>query len=451
MNELRRLPSVDALLRTDQAVEMIDQNGRELTVDAIRQVLDGHRQGLSKNPQTIQPSSQDLVNQAASLIETWLAPTLKPVINATGVILHTNLGRAPLSTAAQDALLATASAYSTLEYDPASGSRSSRSIHTEELLCRLTGAGAAMVVNNNAAALLLVLSVFARRKGVIISRTQLVEIGGGFRIPEVMAQSGAKLIEVGATNRVAIQDYEAAFENEPVAILHAHHSNYKIIGFTSEPQLKELGKLAHENNLLMIDDQGSGALIDTRRFGLVHEPTVQESLAAGCDLVCFSGDKLLGGPQAGIILGKSEVIKKLERHPLARALRADKLCLAALSATLNHYLKGEAASQIPVWQMISSTHQAMTIRATAWKKALAMGKVINGESTVGGGSLPEETLPTSLLALEVRNPNDFLAALRRMVPPLIARVENGRVVLDPRTVLISQDVTLLSHLHQSLV
>jgi L-seryl-tRNA(Ser) seleniumtransferase len=200
----------------------------------------------------------------------------------------------------------------------------------------------------------------------------------------------------------------------------------------------------------MIDDQGSGALLDTGLFGLGHEPTVQESLAAGCDLVCFSGDKLLGGPQAGIIVGKAELIAKMEKHPLTRALRADKLCLAALSATLNHYLKGEAESQIPVWQMISSTHQEMTARATAWKEALGQGNVINGESTVGGGSLPEETLPTSLLALEVRNPDEFLATLRHMDPPLIARIENDRVVLDPRTILPGQEAALLSHLRQAL-
>lgn len=451
MSELRRLPSVDALLRTDQAVKLIEQNGRELTVEAIRQVLDVARQRHSKNSQNNQPTSQGLIDQAASLIELWLAPTLKPVINATGVILHTNLGRAPLSSAAQEALLAIASGYSALEYDLSSGSRGSRSIHTEELLCRLTGAGAAMVVNNNASALLLVLTAFAQRKGVVLSRTQLVEIGGGFRLPEVMVQSGAKLIEVGATNRVELEDYDAAIEKEPVAIFHAHHSNYKIIGFTSEPPLQELTKLAHENNLLMIDDQGSGALLDTIRFGLGHEPTVQESLQAGCDLVCFSGDKLLGGPQAGIIVGKAELIAKMEKHPLTRALRADKLCLAALSATLDHYLKGEAESQIPVWRMICATHQEMTARVTAWQSTLGQGEVMDGESTVGGGSLPEETLPTSLLALKVRNPDDFLAILRRMDPPLIARIENDRVVLDPRTILPSQDTTLLSHLRQSLV
>jgi len=372
------------------------------------------------------------------------------VINATGVILHTNLGRAPLSQAAQSALLAAAGEYSTLEYDIVTGLRGSRSIHTKDLLKRLTGAEDSLVVNNNASALLLVLSTFAKRRGVTISRTQLVEIGGGFRIPDVLTQSGAKLIEVGATNRVALADYTAALAYNPVAFLHAHHSNFKMIGFTSEPSLDELSMLAHKHNLLMIDDQGSGALLDTGRFGLGHEPTVQESLAAGCDLVCFSGDKLLGGPQAGIIVGKAALIKKMEKHPLSRALRADKLCLASLSATLQHYLMGEAEEQIPVWKMISRTKRGLKAKVKAWQSALGQGAVIPGTSTVGGGSLPGETLPTSLLALEVHHPNDFLEKLRQCDPPLIARVENDRVVLDPRTVQEKQDSILLSHLRQVL-
>jgi L-seryl-tRNA(Ser) seleniumtransferase len=450
MSELRRLPSVDALLRSSLATDLIKHHGHDLTVEAIRQVLDATRLQLSKNTKINQPTSYDLIAQVSNLIGSWLTPTLKPVINATGVILHTNLGRAPLSTAAQEALLAAAAGYCTLEYDLLTGSRSSRSIHAGELLCRLSGAGAALVVNNNASALLLVLTVFAKRKGVVISRTQLVEIGGGFRIPEVMAQSGAKLIEVGATNRVALSDYEGAIESKPVALLHAHHSNFKMIGFTSEPPLKELAKLAHENNLLMIDDQGSGALIDTSRFKLGHEPTVQESLQAGCDLVCFSGDKLLGGPQSGIIVGKAELISNMVKHPLTRALRADKLCLAALSATLDQYLQGEAESQIPVWQMISRTSRELKEKATAWQLALGQGSVIAGESTVGGGSLPGETLPTNVLALEVSNPDGFLAKLRHCDPPLIARIENDHVVLDPRTVLPGQDTVLLTHLRQVL-
>jgi L-seryl-tRNA(Ser) seleniumtransferase len=449
MSELRRLPSVDALLRTDQAANLVERHGRDLTLAAIRQALEDTRRSLSNNAQTSQLTMPDLIDQAGKLIEKWLTPTLRPVINATGVILHTNLGRAPLSVAAQQAMLAVAGEYSTLEFDLSSGGRGSRAVHTEGLLTRLTGAEAALVVNNNAAALLLALSAFARRKGVVISRTQLVEIGEGFRIPEVMAQSGAKLVEVGATNRVALNDYEAALESNPVALLHAHHSNFKIIGFTSEPDLSELSALAHSRGILMIDDQGSGALLDTTRFGLGHEPTVQESLADSCDLVCFSGDKLLGGPQAGIIVGSDVLIKTMKKHPLARALRADKLCLAALSATLIHYLKGEAGTQIPVWQMITAIEPDLAGRAFSWQTALGQGTIIRGLSTVGGGSLPEETLPTRLLALEVSKPDDFLAELRQANPPVIARIENDRVVLDPRTVLPSQDDQLLIALRQA--
>jgi L-seryl-tRNA(Ser) seleniumtransferase len=450
MSEPRHLPSVDSLLRTDPAVALIEQYGRELTVDAIRQTIETTRTQLSNNFLTDQPGTHELITQAGELISHWLTPTLKTVINATGVILHTNLGRAPLSISALQSLLATAGAYSSLEFDLGTGGRGSRSIHAAGLLCQLTGAESGLVVNNNASALLLILAVFAKRRGVVISRTQLVEIGGGFRMPEVMVQAGAKLIEVGATNRVSLEDYETAIDGKPVALLHAHHSNFKMIGFTSEPPLKELSNLAHQHGLLMIDDQGSGALLDTSRFGLGHEPTIQESLASGCDLVCFSGDKLLGGPQAGIIMGKTELITKIGKHPLARAVRVDKLSLAALTATLDHYLRGEAEIKIPVWQMISAPLSKMKAKASAWQSTLGQGIVIDGQSTVGGGSLPGETLPTRLLALETRNPDGFLASLRKMDPPLIARIENDRVVLDPRTVMEGQECILLSHLRQVL-
>jgi len=451
MSDLRRLPSVDALLQTSQAATLIEQYGRDLTLTALRETLTKTRLTHSQNSKEALPDIPTLLSKAGATLQAWLAPTLRPVINATGVILHTNLGRAPLSIAAQQALLAAAVGYSTLEFDLSSGSRGSRSLHAEGLLCFLTGAGGALVVNNNAAAVLLILSTLARRRSVVISRTQLVQIGGGFRIPDVMAQSGAKLFEVGATNRVALSDYEAALDQNPVAFLHVHHSNFKIIGFTSEPPLSELADLAHRNSLLLVDDQGSGALLDTARFGLGHEPTVQESLAAGSDLVCFSGDKLVGGPQAGIIVGKIELIAKLKRHPLARALRADKLCLAALSATLNHYLKSEAEGCIPVWQMIAADQTELKARAAAWKTSLGKGELMAGLSTVGGGSLPEETLQTSLLALQLDNPDRFLAELRQQDPPIIARIESDQVVLDPRTVFPSQELYLLTTLRQLLV
>jgi L-seryl-tRNA(Ser) seleniumtransferase len=450
MSDFSHLPSVDALLRNEAASFMIEQFGRELTVAAIRDTLETARMNLLKGSPGDETSSQELLKQTAKLLEQWLHPTLKPVINATGVILHTNLGRAPLSSLALQSMLVVAGGYCTLEFELESGSRGSRSLHAAGLLCRLTGAESALVVNNNAAALLLILTAFARHKGVVISRTQLVEIGGGFRIPDVMKQSGVKLIEIGATNRVSLSDYDTAIQDNPVALLHAHHSNFKMIGFTSEPSIKELADLAHSHNLLMIDDQGSGALLDTSRFGLGHEPTVQESLAAGCDLVCFSGDKLLGGPQAGIILGKAELIATIGKHPLARALRADKLCLTALAITLQHYLIHEAENKIPIWQMITATHKKMNEKATAWQLTLGQGEVIDGRSTVGGGSLPGETLPTSLLALKIPNPDGFLANLRGMDPPLIARIENDRVVFDPRTILEGQENILLSHLRLAL-
>jgi len=301
-----------------------------------------------------------------------------------------------------------------------------------------------MVVNNNAAALLLVLTALARRRAVVIPRSQLVEIGGGFRVPDVMKQSGARLLEIGTTNRVHISDYEAALEEKPALVLRAHRSNFRILGFTSEPDFAEIAATAHAAGVIVIDDLGSGSFLDTAQFGLGHEPTVQESLAAGADLVCFSGDKLLGGPQAGLIIGNADLIAKLKKHPLARALRADKLCLAALSATLLHYVKDEAIKEIPIWRMIAASKQQLRDRAGDWIERLGQGVMIEGQSTVGGGSLPGETLPTWLFSIPTAKPEPLLAHLRRSQPPIIARVENDNVVLDPRTVLPEQEDTLIS-------
>jgi L-seryl-tRNA(Ser) seleniumtransferase len=307
------------------------------------------------------------------------------------------------------------------------------------------------VVNNNASAVLLVLTALAKRRKVLIARSQLVEIGGGFRIPDVMKQSGAKLFEIGTTNRVHLSDYENAIQEESIKlVMRAHRSNFQIIGFTSEPTLEEIVDVSHLAGIPVLDDLGSGSLIDTMEFGLGHEPMVQESLEAGVDLVCFSGDKLLGGPQAGIILGKLELINKLKKHPLARAIRADKLCLAALSATLVHYLKSEALTEIPIWLMIGASLAELQTRARRWIQFLGQGELIEGVSTVGGGSLPGETLPTWLVALSVRHPNKFLASLREAHPPIIARLEENRVVLDPRTVLANQEEQLLTNLQLKL-
>ena len=446
--DLRALPSVDRLLQSEQAEHLLPTYGRPLTLQAIRTALDEVRTRFPRLAEI--PDEAALLARAQILLSEWTEPTLKPVINAAGVILHTNLGRAPLSREAMQAAQVVAQGYSTLEYDLERGRRGSRLVHAEAILQRLTGAEAAVVVNNNAAAVLLVLSALARRRGVVIARSQLVEIGGGFRVPDVMKQSGARLVEVGATNRVHLSDYQAVLEENPALFLRAHRSNFKIIGFTSEPGLDEIVQVAHSAGLPVVDDLGSGSLLDTARFGLAHEPMVQESLAAGADLVCFSGDKLLGGPQAGIVIGRGDLIAKLKKHPLARAIRMDKIGLAALSATLLHYLKDEAEQQVPIWRMISASEEQIRRRAEAWQEALGQGLVIRAESTVGGGSLPGETMPTYLLALDVRSPDRFLASLRHGSPPVIARLQEDRAVFDPRTVLPEQDPTLLAVLTQAL-
>lgn len=448
-SSLRSLPSVDQFLLIGPLPQWITEFGRPLVLQTVRAAL-GEARARYPQENTV-PGPDALIARVQQLLQEWTTPTLQAVINATGVILHTNLGRAPLSRAALGAVQEVSLGYSTLEYDLATGQRGSRAIHAEDLLERLTGAEAALVVNNNAAAVLLALTVLARRRGVVIARSQLVEIGGGFRVPDVMKQSGARLVEVGATNRVHLHDFEQAVEEQSIAlILRAHRSNFQIIGFTSEPTLAEMAAVAHRAGIPLVDDLGSGSLLDTTRFGLAHEPMVQESLQAAADLVCFSGDKLLGGPQAGIILGRADLIARLEKHPLARAIRADKLCLAALSATLLHYLKDEAEREIPIWRMIGAPLEELRARAQKWRDHLGRGEVIAGQSTVGGGSLPEETLSTYLLALNARSPNRALARLRQSRPPIIARLQDDQLVLDPRTVLPEQEAELLAGVREVL-
>ena len=319
------------------------------------------------------------------------------------------------------------------------------------MLIRLTGAEAALVVNNNASALLLILAALSNRRRTLVSRTQLIEIGGGFRIPDVMAQSGTILHEIGTTNRVNLKDYQQAIAEHPIKlVLRAHRSNFRLVGFTSEPTLEEITTVAHEAGLPVVDDLGSGSLLDTAEYGLEHETTVMESVAAGADLVCFSGDKLLGGPQAGIIVGKKDLVQKLRKHPIARAVRADKMALAGLSATLLHYLKGEAEIKIPIWQMISMDLKRIESRAMQWTRFLKGARMISGETAVGGGSLPGERLPTWLVALEVSNPSKFLSLLRTTHPPIIARVDGEQVMIDPRTVLPQQEGALLVELQNAL-
>jgi L-seryl-tRNA(Ser) seleniumtransferase len=435
-------PSIDALLRA--APDLVAQYGHDRTVSTLRQVVDQARQ----TAQAI-PDIPTLIAQASDQLERDFQPTLRSVINATGVILHTNLGRAPLSTASILAMQKVAGSYSTLEYDLEPGIRGKRDRHIERILTDVTGAEAGMVVNNNASAVLLALMGLAQGCEAIISRSQLIEIGGGFRIPDVMRQSGAIMVEVGTTNRTHRSDYADAITDSTALIVRAHASNFKLIGFTESVPLNELVALAHEHGLLVLDDIGSGALLDTTLFGLSAEPTAQESLRAGADLVLFSGDKLLGGPQAGIIIGRADLIEKLKRHPLARAIRADKLCLAALAATLDHYRRGNALEKIPIWRMISMPLETIRARAEQWA-AVVDGEIVASESTVGGGSLPGDTLPTWAFSPRVEQPNQAAAKLRLCNPPIIARVAQDRLMLDPRTVLPDQDEILIVTLKKVL-
>lgn len=451
MTTLRNLPSIDQLLQTENAAYLIARFGRPLTLDAIRFKLDDIRARFKSGEITALPLKDLILVQVESTLTEWTKQTLIPVINASGVILHTNLGRAPLSDATIRAMDAVSRGYSNLEFDLETGKRGSRLIHAESLLQKLTGAESALIVNNNASAVLLILSALANKKRVIIARSQLVEIGGGFRIPDVMKQSGAKLVEVGTTNKIHVSDYEEALIESAGLVMRAHRSNFKLVGFTEEPELKDIVQIAHGFDIPVVDDLGSGALYDTAKYGLGHEPTVQESMQAGADIVCFSGDKLLGGPQAGIIVGKKVLIDKIKKHPLARAVRADKACLAGLSATLTHYLKDEAEREVPVVKMMSLTLKQIQGRAEAWRNELGQGlalsnvevEIESGQSTVGGGSLPDESIPTFLLSLEVKSAEKFLKALRKNNPPIIARTENDKILLDPRTVLPEQEGALL--------
>ena len=416
-------------------------------LQALRAALDETRQAIQIGGLDYTPDEGELIAVAAGWLDSYLAPTLYPVINATGVIVHTNLGRAPLSEAAAAAINDVSAGYSNLEYNVASGTRGSRSSHASELLKNITGAEDAMVVNNNASAVLLMLSGLCQGGDVIISRGQLVEIGGGFRVPDVMTQSGAHLVEVGTTNRTHLFDYEKAITAETAALMIAHHSNYQIIGFTSEPTIDEVSQVAHRNELPLLFDQGSGALLDVAPFGLDHEVTVSDGLQSGADIVAFSGDKLLGGPQAGILCGRGDLIGMLKRHPLARAMRPDKTCLAALSATLNHYLRGEAVQEIPVWRMISLSVDDIEDEAAFWVSRLEQAgipaQIADGLSRVGGGSLPGSSLPTKLVAIESKDVEQFAARLRQAANAVIGRIQDERLLLDPRTLLPGQAPVLL--------
>jgi L-seryl-tRNA(Ser) seleniumtransferase len=455
--ELRKLPSVDSLLQMEAVAQLVERHGRDLTLDAIRAALDEARQAVLREEAA--PTPEVLIAEAVRRLEGESRPSLYPVINATGVIIHTNLGRAPLAERALQAISNISVGYSNLEYDLEAGARGSRYLHAAQLLRRLTGAEDALVVNNNASAILLTLTALAQEREVLISRGQLVEIGGGFRIPDVMRQSGARLVEVGTTNRTYVRDYADVLHPYNTAlILRVHHSNFSLSGFVHEPKLADLVSLGDEYAVPVMDDLGSGTLLDTQEYGLAHEPTIQESITAGASVVTASGDKLLGGPQAGLIVGKADIIAKLRHHPLARAVRVDKTTLAALGATLLAYLEGKATHEIPVWRMIATPLDTLAARARQWQSALSQTgvsmQVVAAESTVGGGSLPGQTLPTWALALEVPSPDSLATHLRHprldSEPPVVARIEDDRLLLDPRTVLPEQDAALISVLQAEL-
>ncbi|GAB4195617.1 MAG: L-seryl-tRNA(Sec) selenium transferase [Roseiflexaceae bacterium] len=439
----RQLPSVDALVQ--QILRRLDGDAppRELLVEVARAELEQSRRMISAGGPA--PEAEQLHQAVLAQVRAVLRPSLRPVINATGVIIQTNLGRAPLSEAALAAMRVVGAGYSNLEYDLAAGARGSRAVHVAELLRRLTGAEAALAVNNNAAAIYLALLALAVGREVVISRGQAVEIGGGFRIPDVLRQSGATLVEVGTTNRTYARDYEAALNEHTALLMRIHTSNFRLTGFVHETALADLVAVGRVRGVAVLDDLGSGTLLPTAPYGLAPEPTVQESVAAGADLITFSGDKLLGGPQAGLIVGRADLVARLKQHPLARALRVDKTTLAALEATLLAYLHGRATEEIPVWRMISAPVEQLHARAERLAAQIgAEAEVLPCTSAVGGGSLPGETLPSSAVALPPGPPDALAARLRAGEPPVVARIADGRLLLDLRTVLEEQEQALLA-------
>jgi L-seryl-tRNA(Ser) seleniumtransferase len=455
---LRSLPSVDALLRSEMAGKLLSDTGAKHLAALARAVIDSMRNELAgKTDENGRPAKEELLAEAEKRLQkAWAAERktgLQRVINATGVMIHTNLGRAPLSAAAR-AAVAGASGYCTLEYDLATGKRGRRGARAEALLAGLTGAESSLVVNNCAAAAYLTLTVLAGGGECVISRGELVEIGGDFRIPDVMKQAGTQLVEVGTTNRTRASDYENAINENTRLIARVHPSNYRIIGFTAAPAVAELAELAHKRGLVLYEDAGSGALPDLSQFGLDGEPRISDSIAAGADVVTFSGDKLLGGLQTGLVVGRAEVIEKLRKHPLYRVLRVDKLAYAALEATLESYIKSTELEDIPVLKMLSLTKEQLAERAAQFVENLRVQlgpdsdlslDIISGTSAVGGGAAPEAKLETSLVVLHHKtlSANQLEEKLRLSEPPVIARVADDKVVLDLRTVNVNEEDELV--------
>ena len=445
--QLRSLPSVDRVLSEPALTGALGQWPRPQVVEAVRSELDVARAMLGNGANaTFAPS--DIAELAERALSERLRPSLRRVINATGVVIHTNLGRAPVSDAAAAAMLQAASGYSNLEFNLDAGTRGSRANHLESALQALTGAEAGIAVNNNAAALYFAMAAHCGGREVIVSRGQAVEIGGGFRIPDVLRDAGATLVEVGTTNRTRAADYADAITEHTAAILRVHSSNFRIVGFTEEPTVAELRAVADEAGVMLIDDVGSGCLLDTREFGLAYEPRPQDSIEAGADLVLFSGDKLLGGPQAGLIIGKRAAVDALRSHPLMRVLRLDKTAIAGLAVTLQHYLAGDAVQSVPIWRMIAAEPEELRERAEGWRSQVGAGEVQPSQSAIGGGSLPAETRPTFIWSMESEHPNDAARQLRDHETPIIARVERDRLILDPRTVLPGEDAAVVAALRQ---
>lgn len=455
---------MDKLLANPWAAEYEQKLGRETVKQLVGKLLAELRAKLIKNPETAF-SSETIERDAKNLLEKKAVPGLRPVVNATGVVIHTNLGRSLLAKEAVDEVCRVAGSYSTLEYSLEEGARGHRNDHVEWLLCRLTGAEAAIVVNNNAAAVILALSALAKDKESIVSRGELVEIGGSFRIPDIMALSGTKMVETGTTNRTHLSDYEKAITDETAVLLKVHPSNYRITGFTEAPAREELAALAHSRGLIFMEDLGSGMLTDPSAAGLSSEndPTVDRSLAAGCDIVTFSGDKLLGGPQIGAITGKKELIERLRSNQLLRALRVDKMTLAAFEATLRLYLRGEE-KKIPTLEMIFKTQQELTEAAKKFKTKLARFfagtkiqkvtlEVVAVEDTVGGGTFPQSVLPGSAVALrlpEMGSAGKLAERLRRCSFPIVTGAAEDRVLFHMRTLRPGDEATILKALAEIL-
>ncbi len=452
---LRQLPKVDALLERSDLAALTETMPRALVVESVREAIDTARAEVLAG-RDADVSADAVAGHAVALAAARARHSLRRVINATGIVVHTNLGRSPLAADAVAAVAEVAKGYSTLEYDVDSGERGSRHTHVESLICRLTGAEAAMAVNNNAAAVMLALAGLARGKQAIVSRGQLVEIGGSFRVPDVMAESGATMVEVGTTNKTHLRDYENALTPATGLLMKVHTSNYRVVGFTEEVSLAELVELGARHGVPVMEDQGSGVLVDLRQWGLHGEPTVGDSVAAGADVVTCSGDKLLGGPQAGILCGKYHVIAALKKHPLARAVRLDKMTLAALETTLRLYLDPERArAEIPTLRMLSAPQAEMAERAARLSAEIARavpGAYLTGThddvSRAGGGALPMADIPTVVVAVEPQftSVGELESRLRHGEPHVIARIADGRLLIDPRTLAPSEEHEVLEAL-----